>query len=126
MDAELHKDVEGVLELCCEVIQYVHKSRGGELLQDSHWLQPLLELWDGICCLLEGRVKPSTWVSHLLKTAKLFSPEARTAAASDAKVWVLSNRLSAFQGSEKCMAYVQELRMFHDPISNIGCLLSRL
>ena len=55
---------------------------GGAPLADPTLLQPLLLLWDGICVLFAGRAKPSGWVGLLMRVAKLFTTEAREAAAA--------------------------------------------
>lgn len=44
--------------------------------------QPVLRLWDGACLLFNGKPKPSGWVGLMLKLAKLFTPQAREAAAA--------------------------------------------
>eukprot|EP00887_Chlorella_sp_A99_P006571 scaffold3.g6571.t1 len=105
-------DVEGVLEYCCDGLKALQQYRpltqqqqleqqdgagrggagtGGKAgggaaaappLADPSLLLPLLRLWDGACCLFAGRPKPSGWVALVLKTAKLFTPEARAEAAT--------------------------------------------
>ena len=47
----------------------------------SNALRALLILWDGICCYMEGRAKPATWVNMLMRAAKRCSPDLRSSAA---------------------------------------------
>lgn len=94
-DAELHKDVEGVLEGYCHTLL--------ALLQNPAWhsedaaareqaaaalLTPLLELLDGVCCLYAQTAKPSAWLNVVLKTLKAATPEARALAAGSAQVFL--------------------------------------
>lgn len=75
----------GVLEeVCRDGLAALAKRQPGGALADPALLQPLLALYDGICWLFTGRAKPSAWASHLLKSTKLFTPEARAAAAEAA------------------------------------------
>ena len=87
-DGELYKDVEGVLEgLCCAIGLWHSHSRGQgeqaeqEPLQDAGLAQGLLQLWDGICCLLSAQAKPRHWQQQLCKALKLFTAETRSTAA---------------------------------------------
>ena len=92
-DAELHKDVEGVVEGYCHILTL--------LLESPLWhaeapaqrdeaaaalLSPLLELWDGVCCLYAHAAKPSAWVNVLLRALKQAGPGARALAADAAQV----------------------------------------
>ena len=43
--------------------------------------QGLLQLWDGICCLLSAQAKPRHWQQQLLRALKLFNAETRSTAA---------------------------------------------
>ena len=54
--------------------------------QQVKLLVPVLELWDGVCCLFAAAKKPSGWLAQLLRALKLFPEEARALAASSAKV----------------------------------------
>ena len=72
--------MEGVLEGLCSAIGLMH-GHCGQLLEDAELARGLLQLWDGVCCLLSAQAKPSHWLQQLLKALKLFEPEARTAAA---------------------------------------------
>ena len=83
-DEQLYKDIEAVLDECFKdgLTALAKAQPGGAPLQDPALLQPLLLLWDGICSLFAGRAKPSSWVAHLMRVAKLFTPEAREAAAA--------------------------------------------
>lgn len=45
-------------------------------------VQPALRLWDGAFTMFAGKAKPGVWVGLLLKLAKVFTPEAREAAAA--------------------------------------------
>lgn len=84
-DDQLYKDVEGVLdEAVKDSLLALAKHQPGALLADAALLQPLLQLWDGICHLYSGRAKPAAWVALLLRCCKLFAPEARAAAADAA------------------------------------------
>ena len=75
----------GVLEeVCRDGLAELAKRQPGGALADPGLLARLLGLWDGICHLFAGRAKPSSWTSLLLKCAKLFTPEARAAAAEAA------------------------------------------
>ena len=87
VDEQLHKDVEGVLEMVYRVLEYLHKRQpGGGEVPDPSLLVPLLEFWDGICWCWSGKPKPSAWVGLLMKTAKMFSQEARQQAVATAVV----------------------------------------
>lgn len=82
-DEQLHNDVEGVLEeVCRDGLLALAKSQPGGQISDPAPLASLLLLWDGVCQLFAGKAKPSGWVALVLKAAKLFSPEAREAAAA--------------------------------------------
>lgn len=86
--------MEGVLEGLCSAIGLRHGHSGqpkqppgqsghsGQALQDVELAQGLLQLWDGICGLLSAQAKPGHWLQQLLKALKLFTPEARSAAAA--------------------------------------------
>lgn len=84
-DEQLYKDLEGVLEQACDMLAWQRQIKKG-LISDAKHLTPLLEYWDGICCLFAGRTKPAHWVTRLLKAARLFSVDARTQAAKQAVV----------------------------------------
>lgn len=87
VDEELHKDVEGVLEMVCEVVQYLQRRENPKyVLDESSLLTPILELWDGACCCWSGKPKPGLWTGMVIRTAKLFTPEARAQAATLAQV----------------------------------------
>ena len=80
--------MEGVLEGLCSAISLWHghsrernEQSAQEPLQDVGLAQGLLQLWDGICCLLSAQAKPRHWQQQLLKALKLFTPETRTTAA---------------------------------------------
>ena len=80
--------MEGVLEGLCSAISLWHgHSRGRgeqavqEPLQDVGLAQGLLQLWDGVCCLLSAQAKPRHWQQQLLKALKLFTAETRSTAA---------------------------------------------
>ena len=79
-DDQLYTDIEGVLETLAEGLRR-QAGRSAEKLADPTLLTPLLRLCDGLCIMFEGRSKPAGWVALLLRSAKLFSPEARAAAA---------------------------------------------
>lgn len=83
-DGELYKDVEGVLEVLCNAIGLWHR-HSGQLLAEQGLARGLLQLWDGICCLLSAQAKPDHWLQQLLKALKSFAPEARSTAAD----WVV-------------------------------------
>ena len=92
-DAELHKDVEGVVEGFCHTLAPLlespawHADAPGQRLEAAAaLLSPLLELWDGVCCLYAHTAKPSTWLNVLLKALKAAGPEARAQAADAARV----------------------------------------
>ena len=53
----------------------------GALLEDASLLAPLLQLWDGVCCLFARKGTPSGWVAMLLRACALFAPGARAQAA---------------------------------------------
>lgn len=55
----------------------------------EQYITPLLEFWDGICCLFSARKVPSAWTGVLLKALKPFPPETRSRAAADAQVCML-------------------------------------
>lgn len=82
-DGELYKDIEGVVEGYCGALAWLQEKQWP--LTSAH-LVPLLELWDGVCCLFEHTSKPSNWLNHLLRAAKLFTSEIRAVAASHAQV----------------------------------------
>jgi len=82
-DGELYKDIEGVLEKYCEALAWLKAKEGP--LSSAH-LTPLLELWDGVCCLFKTGAKPSNWLGHLLRLLKLFTEDVRAEAASKAEV----------------------------------------
>ncbi|CAL8468043.1 g7582 [Coccomyxa elongata] len=82
-DGELYKDIEGVIEGYCGALAWLQKKQWP--LTSAH-LVPLLELWDGVCCLFEHTSKPSNWLNHLLRAMKLFTAEMRADAASHARV----------------------------------------
>ena len=79
-DGELYKDVEGVLEGLCNAIGLWH-GHSGQLLAEQGLARGLLQLWDGICCLLSAQAKPNHWLQQLLKALKVIAPEARSTAA---------------------------------------------
>ena len=82
-------------EVARDGLTAMSKHGGGTPLTDPALLVPLLRLWDGVCWLYSGRAKPSAWVALLLRLAKLFSPEAREAAAAAAEPWVSSGPMLA-------------------------------
>ena len=105
-DEQLYKDVESVLGECflaglIALAQQQQQLDGSgataEPLCDPDLLVPLLLLWDGICHLFAGRPKPSGWVATVLRAAKLFSAEAREAAAAAVEGRVTSQPLVAAQ-----------------------------
>ena len=109
-DEQLYKDVESVLAECflagltglaAQEQQQRRDGSGGataaQPLCDPALLVPLLLLWDGICHLFAGRPKPSGWVAMVLKGAKLFSTEAREAAAAAVEGQVTSQPMAAAQ-----------------------------
>ena len=55
----------------------------------EQYITPLLEFWDGVCCLFSARKVPSAWTGVLLKALKPFPPETRSRAAADAQVCML-------------------------------------
>lgn len=57
--------------------------------QQVELLVPLLELWDGVCCLFAEAKKPSAWLAQLLRALKQFPEDARAQAAALAKVSAL-------------------------------------
>jgi hypothetical protein len=73
--------VEGILESAVEAVLWAQPS-----VHVSATLVPLLELWDGVCCLFLGRAKPAPWVNLIMRAAKAFTPEQRGAAAEAAEV----------------------------------------
>ncbi len=83
-DGELYKDVEGVLEGLCNAIGLWH-GHSGQFLAEEALARGLLQLWDGICCLLSVQAKPHHWLQQLLKALKVFTPEARSTAGD----WVV-------------------------------------
>ena len=85
-DDQLYKDVgEGTLEACADALAAYSKRRlGGKAIDDSLLLGPVLTLFDGICLLFAGKPKPTAWVAIVLRCGKLFTPEARLAAAEAA------------------------------------------
>lgn len=84
-DEQLHKDVEGVIELATSTLSLYAKQR----TPPHAWLTAMLELFDACCWFLKGRAKPSNWVACVLKAAKLFDGPTRGRAAADAQVTVL-------------------------------------
>ena len=77
-----------MLEGLCSAISFWHghsrgqgKQAAQELLQDAGLAQGLLQLWDGVCCLLAAQAKPRHWQQQLLKALKLFTAETRSFAA---------------------------------------------
>ena len=82
-DGELYKDIEGVIEGYCGALASLQEK--GVSLTSAH-LVPLLELWDGVCCLFEKGAKPANWLGHVLQALKLFTAEARADAVSHAQV----------------------------------------
>ncbi len=87
-DGELYKDIEGVIEGYCGALAWLQRRQWP--LTSAH-LVPLLELWDGVCCLFEHTSKPSNWLNHLLRAVKLFTAEMRAEAASHARVKTASS-----------------------------------
>ena len=73
-------------EVCRDPLQALAKAQPGGQLDQPPLLQALLQLWDGVCHLYAGKQKPQAWVALLLKLAKLFTAEARDAAAQAAAV----------------------------------------
>ena len=57
-------------------------------------LRVLLEFFDGCCCYLRGRARPSAWVSHVLKALKGFDAPTRERVAATTQV-------GSFSSSEK-------------------------
>ena len=82
-DEQLYKDIEEVLEQSCDMFRWRHQQLKQPITQTEQ-LASLLEFWDGVCHLFAGKAKPSHWVSHLFKTLKLFTSEARVQAAVQA------------------------------------------
>jgi hypothetical protein len=76
-DEQLYKDIEEVLEGCCEAMAAGHPS----IPSKCQALAALLLLWDGICCYMEGRSKPATWTNLVMRAAKQCSPYERSLAA---------------------------------------------
>lgn len=97
-DAELYKDIEGVLEGYCHTLVLLPQQTAGGCAAGSaadeemprqdmqEVIAGLLELWDGVCCLFAHTAKPSAWLGVLLKTLKAVPAEARAQAAYLAKV----------------------------------------
>lgn len=85
VDEQLYKDVEGVFEAVCEALAALHK-QGCTSMSEKHIIfKELLELWDSICVCWQSKPKPGSWITCLLKTAKLFSPQCRHEAALSAQ-----------------------------------------
>ena len=82
-DEQLYKDIEGVLEQSCDMFKWQYQ-QSQQLINQSPQLSCLFECWDGICYMHNHQAKPSHWISQLLKALKLFTPEARASAASNA------------------------------------------
>ena len=61
-----------------------------------------LELFDGACCLMEGRAKPRPWTDAMVKVAKAFSSEDRGTAAAAAQV--SQELLGCFEIGWECMS----------------------
>ena len=99
-DEQLFKDVEGVLEeVCRDGLTALAKRQPGGQLDHSHapLLRSLLLLWDGVCQLFAGKAKPQAWVALLLRLAKLFTPDARAAAAEQAAPLLASGPMMRVQ-----------------------------
>jgi hypothetical protein len=83
--------VEGIIEAYCAALTALHdkqspKPPAAATSAQLPLLQPLLELWDGVCCLFADTRKPAGWLAQLLRVLKLFSEEARAEAAACAVV----------------------------------------
>jgi hypothetical protein len=87
------------------------KQRGGQLADPTPFTLLLL-LWEGVCHLYAGRAKPSNWVALLLKAAKLFSPEAREAAAAAVDGRVISGPMQAARQLWRALKPVQVQPLF--------------
>ena len=74
-DEQLYKDIEEVLEGCSEAVAAVQATFR------CLAFTTLLLLWDGICCYMEGRSKPATWIALVMRAAKKCSPEERDLSA---------------------------------------------
>lgn len=88
-DEQLHKDIEGVLELSANSLSLYAKQQHSQEQQrplQQKWLTAMLELFDGVCWLLKGRAKPAHWVTCVVKAAKLYSGPERGQAAQAAQV----------------------------------------
>ena len=110
-DDQLFKDVEGVLEeVFRDGLTALAKRTPGAPLADPRLFQPLLQLWDGVCHLYSGRAKPQAWVALLLRLAKLFSPEARAAAAAAAAPALTSGPMCKVQGLWRELKPAETLR----------------
>ncbi len=86
------------------------KHTPGAPLDDPRLFQPLLQLWDGVCHLYSGRAKPQAWVALLLRLGKLFSPEARGAAAQAAAPALTSGPMRKVQGLWRELKPLETLR----------------
>lgn len=73
-----------MLEGLCNAIGLWH-GHSGQLLAEEVVARGLLQLWDGICCLLSAQAKPNHWLQQVLKASKVFAPETRSTAAD----WVV-------------------------------------
>lgn len=99
-DDQLFKDIEGVLEEVCRdgLTALAKRQPGGQLDQPhAHLFCSLLLLWDGVCQLFAGKAKPQAWVALLLRLAKLFTPDARAAAAEEAAPLLSSGPMARVQ-----------------------------
>ena len=85
-DEQLYKDIEGVLEQYCQMLKCLHHDEHMWGQVGHTWLGALVELWDGVCWLFQGKAKPSNWLEQLLKAAKLFSNAQREQMVATVKV----------------------------------------
>lgn len=84
-DEELYKDIGEIIDFCVDgLVIYSKEYCSGRPLEDSTLLTPLFTLWDGVCLLFSHKSKPNAWTKSIMKAAKLFTPEARVAAAEGA------------------------------------------
>ena len=85
-DEQLYKDIEGVLEGCCDMVRTSSPSQ-------PRALSDLFGFWDGVCCYMEGMLKPGHWVDQLMRAAKACSADTRQSAASETQVMPECNML---------------------------------
>lgn len=58
----------------------------------------MLELFDGACCLMQGKAKPRAWTDAAVKVAKIFTAQQRTDAAAAAQVRLCSGSVQLASG----------------------------